>query len=250
MISTFSATISHPTRPHTHVVHEFIAGARGSALLDVNGSKYEISEHQTILVPAGVAHHYELADQQQAAEVTFVCFDSASLNSNKVTAAPMGDAIAAETALLIRLLKQALEGDDPHSREKAEHFLASILVNHRACRQGEEGSDRSGKRRKIQQTLDWINHNLSNDLSIDATAARSHMSRSTFTRCFKQHTSLSFSEYVTSARLRMASKLLAQDKLPIDEVAWRSGFKNIGHFYTRFHKQFGMTPRQYRKVSI
>ncbi|MDT8429358.1 MAG: AraC family transcriptional regulator [Pseudomonadales bacterium] len=105
----------------------------------------------------------------------------------------MNRAMAEETGLLIKLLKQALDEGSPHSREKAEYILASVLVNHRACTDSGELSGQSDKYQKIQQTLAWINHNLTDELSINATAARAHMSRSTFTRCFKQFTNLSFS---------------------------------------------------------
>ncbi len=265
MISIFSAKISKNTQPHSHVVHEFIAGAKGTAVLHVNGSQYVISPSQTILVPAGIPHHYELESHGKSADVTFVCFDGSSLGSlyressesgsnalvtNRVTAAAMNKAMAEETVLLIRLLEKAMDEGNPHSREKAEHILASVLVNHRACTDNGGTSDRSDKYEKIQEILAWINGNLTDELSIDSTAARSHMSRSTFTRSFKQYTNLSFSEYVTGARLRVASDLLARGRLPIGEVAWRSGFRNIGHFYNQFQKQYGMTPSQYRKVSI
>ena len=98
--------------------------------------------------------------------------------------------------------------------------------------------------------MSWIDQNLADDFSIDSVAAICGMSRSTFTRHFKQLNSVSFSEHVTRTRLARAASMLAESESPVTDISLLSGYKNLGHFYNQFQKYYGMTPSKYRKVSL
>ena len=81
MIVTFSTTIERRSDPHSHSVHEFIVGSRGEAILASDGISYSINDRHTILVPAGIKHHYEISSADAAAAVTFICFDDKYVRS-------------------------------------------------------------------------------------------------------------------------------------------------------------------------
>ncbi len=52
-------------------------------------------------------------------------------------------------------------------------------------------------------------------------------------------------------RLKRAKALLDDvrfERIPIAEIAWRSGFTNPSHFARRFRQRFGMAPADYRKA--
>lgn len=69
------------------------------------------------------------------------------------------------------------------------------------------------------------------------------------TRELKRHYNISPSEYINSLRLKEVTKLLIESDLAIIEIILNCGFNNIGYFNRSFKKQYGMTPREYRKLN-
>ena len=151
---------------------------------------------------------------------------------------------------LSELLQTAANGDSAYSNEKKSNILNLMLTAHLSGIQPIHDANQPSRQIKLQRLLLWINRNLDGPLDIDSLAKKMHMSRSTFTRSFKDYTNMSVTNYVCNARLNFASTLLAERKHSIDEVARRCGYRNLGHFYKQFQEQFNMTPSQYRKVSL
>ncbi|MDP1932040.1 MAG: AraC family transcriptional regulator [Gammaproteobacteria bacterium] len=266
MIIAFSKTFENSTSPHTHQVHELLMGNVGRASVCANGERHDISPQRTILIPAGITHHYEIEKDSGTAEMTFICFDEKAIEekcfefalqasvgrifNNEISTALLEQETAHETAELVRILKRTLDGSSPFAREKAGNIFSSILLNHIGAITHHEKSAAGGKSQDILKSLKWIGDHLSQEISIDDAARRCHMSRSAFTRYFRKFTNLTFSQYVSNARLKLAGDLLLQENLSIGEVAYQSGYRNIGHFYVQFQKHHSMTPGQYRNVSI
>lgn len=55
-------------------------------------------------------------------------------------------------------------------------------------------------------------------------------------------------EYVTKIRLEKAKHLIETTKLPVAEIAEKTGFTSQGYFSTAFKSYTGMTPSQYRQT--
>ncbi|MBN2640610.1 MAG: helix-turn-helix domain-containing protein [Victivallales bacterium] len=66
-----------------------------------------------------------------------------------------------------------------------------------------------------------------------------HLVRTTFKK--------TFSSLVLEERMIQARALLENDWLTLEEIAERSGFKNVHYFNTVFKKNYGVPPGQYRK---
>jgi YesN/AraC family two-component response regulator len=54
---------------------------------------------------------------------------------------------------------------------------------------------------------------------------------------------ISFSEYLIEARIRKATELLEQTRLPVEEIAERIGIDNVSYFYKFYKRETGRTPR-------
>lgn len=83
--------------------------------------------------------------------------------------------------------------------------------------------------------------------SIDRIAARCGMSRAALYAKFRRATGVSPRQYRERAMLRRAAQLLELPGCSIAEVARLVGMPNPYYFSTRFHKQFGVPPREYRR---
>lgn len=99
---------------------------------------------------------------------------------------------------------------------------------------------------KLRRVIEYINDNLTEDLTLAEIARVAGMNPHYFSRAFKQVTGTPPHRYVTNCRVEKAKKLLTDDELPLVEVGMSVGFQNQSHFTTLFHKLTGVTPKAYR----
>jgi len=60
---------------------------------------------------------------------------------------------------------------------------------------------------------------------------------------FKELFGQTIKGYITDLRMKQA-KILVQDRIPVNEVAFRLGYKSVSHFISSYKKKFGITPKQ------
>ena len=93
---------------------------------------------------------------------------------------------------------------------------------------------------------EFIADNYSRDLSLAELSAVAGMSSFHFAREFKRSTGTTPHQYLIKYRIDRAKALLAESKMPLVEVGFRSGFSHQSHFTRLFHKLTGTTPHTYR----
>lgn len=94
---------------------------------------------------------------------------------------------------------------------------------------------------------DYIERNLSSDLSIDALADYLGISGSYFSLLFKQHFGETFVEYVTKQRMEMAKSMLAISDKSITAIGQMVGYAERRYFTRVFSKYTGLLPSEYRE---
>lgn len=98
---------------------------------------------------------------------------------------------------------------------------------------------------KVLSIINYINANLSSDLTIDHLALAFYQSKYHMMRQFKQETGYTISHYITSKRLLLARELLSGD-LPITRICYDCGFKNYSTFSRAYKAFFGEAPTAQR----
>lgn len=93
---------------------------------------------------------------------------------------------------------------------------------------------------------DYIERNLSTELSIDALAEYLGISGSYFSMLFKQHFGETFVEYVTKQRMEMAKSLLALSDKSVTQIGQMVGYAERRYFTRVFSKYTGMLPSEFR----
>jgi len=81
---------------------------------------------------------------------------------------------------------------------------------------------------------------------LDEFARDLSMSCSNLCKKMREITGLSPNEFITKYKLQTALTLLAEGRLSIKEVAYRTGFNDPKYFSRRFKHEFGATPKEYR----
>ena len=98
----------------------------------------------------------------------------------------------------------------------------------------------------IGAILDYINENISDELSIDNLAIRFYMSKYYLMHEFKRQTGYTIHNYIIQKRLIMSNALIKKGK-SITEVCNECGFGDYSSFFRAFKKMFGSSPKNHYK---
>ena len=130
----------------------------------------------------------------------------------------------------------------------ANHVAKRLVMSpHRKGGQSQYVEPRIEQQSSIfENTLKWALENLSLSLSIDDLARKSHMSRRTFDRHFRNSHGCSAKQWLINQRVILAKATLEQSKASIEHIAGITGFESANTLRHHFRKILGVSPRQYR----
>ena len=98
----------------------------------------------------------------------------------------------------------------------------------------------------IPELMGYIEAHIAQDLSLQQLAETMHFHPVYLARAFKEATGTTVGEYIATVRLERAKALLSGSRLPLQEVALRTGFTSTNYFCRWFNKEMHMTPKTYR----
>jgi transcriptional regulator GlxA family with amidase domain len=101
----------------------------------------------------------------------------------------------------------------------------------------------------VQATLQYARRNLSNNLSVERLAAVACLSPRQFSRLFRLETGVSPAKAVENLRLEAARFLLEQGRLPIETIAFDTGFGDRERMRRAFLRAYGQTPQSIRNAA-
>ena len=101
--------------------------------------------------------------------------------------------------------------------------------------------------RQLRQVKDFIDAQISNEITISDLAAVAGLSQYHFIRAFKSTVGLPPYQYVLSERVRRAKGLLSKPDLSLGDVAIAVGFSDASQLNRVFRKFVGVTPTSYRR---
>jgi AraC family transcriptional regulator len=101
--------------------------------------------------------------------------------------------------------------------------------------------------RQLRRVKEFVDAQISNDITISDLAAVAGLSQFHFIRAFKDSTGLSPYQYVLSERIGRATGLLSKPDLSIADVALAVGFSDASQLNRVFQKFVGLTPTAFRR---
>jgi two-component system response regulator YesN len=102
---------------------------------------------------------------------------------------------------------------------------------------------------QMLQALAYIREHYNDEhCSLQQVCSHIYMSISYFSAMFKQHTGLTFVEYLTRFRLEKAKELLTVTQFKTYDIAARVGYNDPQYFSVIFKRNLGMTPKEYRSM--
>jgi len=104
----------------------------------------------------------------------------------------------------------------------------------------------AAERRPIRDLQAWIAAHPSVDLSVEALAARVHMSPRNFARVFRDEVGQTPAKFVERVRVEAARRLLEQSESRLDRVALDCGFGGADSMRRSFLRVLRVAPSDYR----
>ena len=99
----------------------------------------------------------------------------------------------------------------------------------------------------LQRAIDYIEENLTENLTIADIAKQANVSMYHFQRIFTILTDMSVGEYIRRRRLTLAAQELTRDACKVIDLAYKYGYETPEAFTKAFRKQHGVTPSEARK---
>jgi AraC family transcriptional regulator, transcriptional activator FtrA len=99
----------------------------------------------------------------------------------------------------------------------------------------------------LAETRRWAADRLDRPLDVATMAGHAGVSPRTFARRFREETGATPLQWLLSQRVHEARRLLEETDLPIETVAWRSGFGTAASLRDHFRRATATTPTAYRR---
>ena len=102
----------------------------------------------------------------------------------------------------------------------------------------------------LMQVTNYVQHNLSKPIDVEALADSMFISRTHLAAKFKQETGMTLTDFILIEKIEEAKRLLRYSDKSLSLIADYLGFSSQSHFTRAFKKYSGRTPREYRNLNI
>ncbi len=249
---------------HFHSAVEVIVTLKGEVLITIEEQEYHIREGEVMIIPAGCVHSLQMGEGSERELLLYEMNGVFTLKEFGALRQMMGKPLHLAEGHPCRervrsIFFEIIQVDRSGAMLRNMHNYALLLEIYAIL--GEEylttsatAAERNSLQRQLSgedafnRALDHLNKNYMDDMTLDSLAAYAGFSRYTLSRMFRQHTGMTFTQYLSKRRVDMAMELLASTKLPVTQVALQCGFNSIATFNRVFREVKGCTPTQYRVI--
>lgn len=100
---------------------------------------------------------------------------------------------------------------------------------------------------RLDRVRRHVDRHIAEDLDVDAVARVATMSRTGFSRYFREHVGMTFAVWLAHRRIEQACQLLRDNNDAVSRIAEAVGFHSERTFRRAFHEQMDCSPSEYRK---
>lgn len=95
----------------------------------------------------------------------------------------------------------------------------------------------------------YIETHYDQEILISQLASDHFISACRLSHSFKEQTGYSPKQYLLHMRLTNAKRLLLETDLPVNDLAYRTGFRDVSNFIRSFRAEYGTTPHRFRAAA-
>ena len=102
---------------------------------------------------------------------------------------------------------------------------------------------------RLRNILDYVDKNYHQKILLSDLAEQEHLSLYYLSHLFSDSMGMSFQEYLSHVRCEQARRLFLSSDCSLLDVSLRCGFSDPKYFNRDFTRQYGCSPKEYRKKS-
>lgn len=249
---------------HFHSAVEVILPLKGEVLVVTEAMEYHVRAEEVLIIPAGCNHSLHMGEGSERELILYEMNGVFTLKEfsalRQLLSQPIYLTKAQECTQQVReIFFELIRVHRSNAVLRNMHNYALLLKIYAIL--GENylitsatAAERNNLHRQLSgedafnRALDHLNRSYMDDMTLDTLAAYAGFSRYTLSRMFRQHTGLTFTQYLSKRRVDMAMELLSSTKMPVTQVALQCGFNSIATFNRVFREVKGCTPTQYRVI--
>lgn len=253
---------------HWHPAAEMIIPLENDYYAEVDGAKYVLEPGDIFIIPSCAIHKLSappdggrrlilLFDFDQFQHINNFAYIQSHFSKPLVINGENCPTIYQEECEIVSAICKDYFGDDNLRDTAVYSKLLMFFLNYvrfaatNLAISGYSSNNRS-KQLELQKCFsmvyDYIEKNITDDLTLESVADIAGYSKYHFSRLFKEYSGYSFYDYIRTQKINHAAELLLNPELPVIDIALQAGFANLTTFNRTFKAIKGCTPTHYRKL--
>lgn len=236
-------------RPKGFPTYQWLQNRAGTGTLEIDGNVYDIKENTGFFLPKNVVHkYYSKSDVWLLDWIEFSGVDFENIKSNLgipefgVYYGINSDAIHHKIVELVNLYRKRPSQKILRGSALGYEILVNITL---------EIQNQSRQKSRLTPVIDYINNNFEKILSLQDMADIINVTPNHLCALFKSEMKMRPVEYINNIRINNAKHMLKEENnLKICEIAKKCGFENDNYFREVFHRECGLSPREYRLQKV
>jgi AraC-like DNA-binding protein len=111
-------------------------------------------------------------------------------------------------------------------------------------------SPKHNNRGVIEETIRYVEENLTSDLSLAILSERANFSPVYFHKLFRASTGKTLHDYVENQRIKKSIDLLISSEMNLTQIAYECGFSSQSYVSYAFKRRMKCSPREYAKTIL
>ncbi|WP_306537677.1 AraC family transcriptional regulator [Megasphaera sp.] len=242
---------------HYHDFDKITLFFQGHVSYDVEGTAYDLKPFDIVVIPAGKIHRPSVTGDTPYERI-IAYISPAYLKTYEQRGCPVGQLFSDSASPILRQpqeadslynvscrLRRAWSYTGPEGNILQEALFSEFLIHlWMAMKTQKIGFvKKKQQHQKIAHIVDYLENNLTDDLSIPALAKRFYMSPDYLMHLFKSETGMTAGSYITARRLQKARRLM-QEGRALTELCYECGFTNYSTFYRAWKKRYHTSPKE------
>lgn len=252
-ITTNNDTKSDP--PHTHKdLFEIFMLLNGDVDYVVEGNKFHVNPYDIVLVNNDELHRSIVKNHSSfdcillSINLDFFIKNNCNDFTDMVFNRKIGtnNVIPAETVIAsgiydIYMKLEKYSQEEPVCLTVVKSVIIELLYN--LNKQVIKSSDSNYNQKNIKNIIQYINNNLTEDLSLDLIANHFFLTKQYLCKTFKSNTGFTIKNYISYKRIVLVRELYSSG-MTISEACMRAGFNDYSNFYRTFTKMMHEPPKK------
>ncbi len=253
----------HMSANHFHGCFELYYVEQGSVRFQVGGCSCELAQSDFLLIPPRFFHSTQYPNERCVRSVVYfsqkdisrqamrLLSDSDSLLSHPQTIRSSREAQPQLADVISRLTREGKRGD-AQTAGLMYFYLQELFLLLLRYEEGRQELPMYGgiSNEQVLSAARFIQLNYMHPITAADIAAASGFSPNHLSRKFREAAGIGTHEYLVQIRLHHAALALASTEDSITQIALRCGFSDSNYFKDVFKKNFGLTPREYRREQL